>query len=189
MKTFSLFLVLLLILMGLSCQNKKQDTRHILLQRIAQDGDYIAYQQALVKNAHLVALGEYALAGIRALYDEYPNIGNACDFNKIDLKEIKGGILYQQIHCAMLHSAERLNTKFQFYKLSIEDLQQVEMLYERSHTPPNADEKNHNYNAYKSDVKFCGKQGWLSGRCMLEAEAAYAKGLDVAGDIFYSCKE
>lgn len=45
------------------------------------------------------------------------------------------------------------------------------------------------YNAYEFDVKFCGKQGWLSGRCMLEAEAAYAKGLDVAGDIFYSCKE
>lgn len=45
------------------------------------------------------------------------------------------------------------------------------------------------YGAYESDVKFCGTQGWFSGRCMLEAEAACAKGLDIAGDIFYSCEE
>lgn len=45
------------------------------------------------------------------------------------------------------------------------------------------------YQEYNFDVKYCRTQGWYSGRCLLEAEAAYAKGLDIAGDIFYSCEE
>lgn len=45
------------------------------------------------------------------------------------------------------------------------------------------------YGEYNKDVNFCKTQGWFSGRCLLEAEAGYAKGLDIAGDIFYSCEE
>jgi hypothetical protein len=45
------------------------------------------------------------------------------------------------------------------------------------------------YGVYNNDVEFCKTQGFFSGRCLLEAEAAYAKGVDIAGDIFYTCEE
>lgn len=141
MKISKFFLTLLFMPILLSCQSKKHDTRQMLLYRIAQDSDYIVYQEAVSENAYLIALGKYDLAGIRVLYDKYPSIGNACDFNKVDLEKIRGGILYQQIHCEMLRSTERLNTKFQFYKLPMEDLQQIEMLYEQTHGRPNVAEK------------------------------------------------
>ena len=45
------------------------------------------------------------------------------------------------------------------------------------------------HGVYNNDVEFCKTQGFFSGRCLLEAEAAYAKGVDIAGDIFYTCEE
>lgn len=127
-----------------SCQNKSQDSRDSILQRIAQDTDYVTYQQKLVENAYLVAVGKYDLTGIGKLYEKHPEIGNACGFDKVELQSIKGGLLYQKIHCEMLQHAEKLNDKFQFYKLSMTDLDQIEQLYERTYGRENLAEKIHN---------------------------------------------
>lgn len=147
MKTKYFILAVLLIPLVLSCQNKSQYTKDSILQRIAQDTDYVAYQQKNVENAYLVAVHKYDLIGIGKLYEKHPEIGNACGFDKAELQEIKGGLLYQKIHCEMLQHAEKLNDKFQFYKLSLEDLDQIEKLYERAYGRENFAEKIHNENA------------------------------------------
>lgn len=137
MKISNMFLTMLFIPIMLSCQSNKQDTRHVLLQRIARDSIYVAYQETITENAYCIATGKYDLSGIKALYDKYPEIANACGFHKIDLEPIKGGILYQEIHCKLVNLAEHLNAKFQFYKLPIDDLQEIQELYKRAHGNPN----------------------------------------------------
>lgn len=173
MKISNFFLVLSFILIVLSCQNKKQDTRRIFLEKIAQDSNYVVYQQAISENAYWIGVGKYDLVGIRALYDKYPGVENACGFNNFDLEQVKGGVLYQEIHCKISHLAEHLNTKFQFYKLSLEDLQEIEALYGRIRGCSTIAEK-----------IYGEPQGPSNGRCMLEAEVAYAKRLDIAEGIF-----
>ncbi len=179
---FAVFFIFFVI----SCQSKSQYSREIIFQRIARDTNYVAYQQKIVENAHRVTVGGYDLIGIGKLYEKHPEIGNACGFNKAELQQIKGGILYQKIHCDMLQHAEKLNDKFQFDKLSITELDQIEKLYKLTYGRENLAEKI--YREYNNDVKFCKTQGLFSGRCLLEAEAAYAKGVDITCDIFYTCE-
>lgn len=144
MKINNFLLAVFFIPLALSCQNKSQYTRDSIFQRIARDTDYVAYQQKVVENAYLVAVGKYDLTGISKLYEKHPEIGNACGFDKSELQSIKGGVLYQKIHCDMLQHAEKLNDKFQFYKLSMTELEQLEQLYEHTYGRENLAEKIYN---------------------------------------------
>ena len=141
MKTKYFIFAVLLSPFVLSCQNKSEYTKDSIIQRIAQDTDYVAYQQKNVENAYLVAVGRYDLVGIGKLYEKHPEIGNACGFDKVELQQIKGGLLYQKIHCEMLQHAEKLNKKFQFYKLSMKELDQIEQFYEHIYGRENLAEK------------------------------------------------
>lgn len=129
---------LLLITSALSCQSQiDQSKMELNLEKIAEDQDYIIFQQKFSEHVTNLNNGKYDLEKIYNIIDNTPTINsNPCSFG-LDLFEgIKGGPKYRNLMCEIDQSLQNLNEKYNYASLSDEKRDLIRKTYYDAHGRP-----------------------------------------------------
>lgn len=128
------FFALILVISGLvACQSQKDSLliTDDLIQEIANDPLYAAFQETIMQDAENIVLERYDLEAVAKILDENPEEAELCNSGllKDKILQTKGGDLYVKVECERQQVMQKLDEKFHFVDLPEETHRQIYRLY------------------------------------------------------------
>lgn len=110
MKYWLFSLPLFLATIAVACTNDQLRSDTSIVDKIAADPLYEAYQTAVTDQSINIATGQYDLEGMKHILGTATQ--SLCEIPDSELMEIRGGVLYKKSDCAIQEAADNLKEKF-----------------------------------------------------------------------------
>ena len=128
MKNLSMIIAILILIS--SCQNTETD----IVQKIASSSEFDAYMQILDQRKSSIASQVWSPSEILEYSRINPKFdtGDPCELSKSHNHEVKGLRAYFASNCQLDAASKVLETKFQFSKLSDEEIDNIISQYRKN---------------------------------------------------------